>query len=103
MDNTDYALGAAHALAEDEAEFELLCPDEMEEAADVLVGDVSWLDEDLTLFLRLRDTVSAFSCFPSARRGHALLTVGTWSPSGDSSSLRQHVDTRTHRVAYWSG
>lgn len=35
VDNPDYVLGAAHAGAEDEVEFELLCPDELEEAADV--------------------------------------------------------------------
>lgn len=59
VDNTDHALGKAHELAEDEAEFGLLCPDEMEEAVDVLVGDVDWLKRDLVLFARLVDPVDA--------------------------------------------
>jgi len=59
VDNTDYALGRARDIAEDEAEFELLCPDEMEEAVDVLVGDVDWLKRDLVLFARLVDPVDA--------------------------------------------
>ena len=29
----------------DKEEWELLCPEEMEEAVDVLVGEVDWLDE----------------------------------------------------------
>jgi hypothetical protein len=43
--------------AEDAEEFELLCPEELEEAADVLVGSVPWLEEDIVVFVRLKNTI----------------------------------------------
>lgn len=43
--------------AEDAEEFEILCPEELEEAVDVLVGSVPWLEEDICIFVRLKDTL----------------------------------------------
>ena len=59
--STSSVSGAPHIVhdknAVDAEEFELLCPDEMEEAADILVGDVEWLDDDLIVFCRLKNPI----------------------------------------------
>eukprot|EP00035_Acanthoeca_spectabilis_P025171 m.457166 g.457166 ORF g.457166 m.457166 type:complete len:1083 (+) comp21210_c0_seq1:212-3460(+) len=86
VDNPDYALGRAHAVAEDEVEFELLCPEEMEEAADVLVGEADWLDDDLVLFARLRDTVDA----RLERHCPTRFLIIVLGPPGDENHIR-HV------------
>jgi hypothetical protein len=40
--------------SDDSDEFAALCPEELEEAADILVGGVEWLKEDVVIFARLR-------------------------------------------------
>ena len=82
----DFALGRAHDRARDEEEFELLCPEELEEAADVLVADVDWLEADLVVFVRLMTTLD----IRLERHAKCRFVVLVMGPAGDDAHKR-HV------------
>ena len=80
----DFALGRSHDRARDEEEFELLCPEELEEAADVLVADVDWLEEDVVVFVRLMTTLD----IRLERHAPARFLVLVMGPAGDDAHER---------------
>ena len=75
---------SGHARAKDEEEFDLLCPEELEEAADVLVGDFEWLDKDLVAFVRLETTLD----MRLERHAQARFLVFVVGPAGDEAHER---------------
>ena len=82
----DFALGRAHDRARDEEEFELLCPEELEEAADVLVADLEFFEQDFIVFVRLKTTLD----IRLERHAQARFLVLVMGPAGDDAHER-HV------------
>ena len=71
----------------DQEEWELLCPEEMEEAVDVLVGEVDWLTEDVALFIRLVNPVD----LRLERHAKARFLFILFGP-GDASHHAKHLE-----------